>query len=90
LGLSLKPVTQTRAKAVNLLQELGQSAVGVREWVVTESLDSRKGDVIVENGLFENQAAFEEFRASEAHLEAGKFMQEIADWLVGDYLEHQK
>jgi len=86
-GIKHEVDESTRAEAVSLLRELGHNAVGLREWTVTESIDTRKGHVIVENGLFESPDAFEEFRSSDSHVEAGAFMRDIADWLVADYLE---
>lgn len=60
---------------------------GVVDWVVTRSLDDRKGVVVVESVSFVDQAAFEEFRDSAAHRAAGAHMAQVSDWLVGDYEE---
>ncbi len=69
------------------LQRLGEGNDTILEWDIELSLDTRKGKIIVENALFENKEAFQNFRQSTKHLEAVAFMKEIADWWVGDYLE---
>lgn len=74
------------AKAVELLTELGDEP-GVENWVIKESIDTRKGRIIIEQAVFENEEAYQAFRVSPAHVEAGDFMRTIADWWVGDYLE---
>lgn len=86
---TLKPtVTHVeRDEAVQLLRDLGQSSDGVLAWSVELSRDTRKGVVIVENGLFVDEHAYEAFRSSAEHKAAGKLMSQIADWLVADYLE---
>lgn len=76
-----------RAEAVARLRVLGQGVPGLKAWTIAESLDTRKGHIIIENALFEDQEAFARFRASEAHGEFVEFLKKIADWLVGDYLE---
>lgn len=58
---------------------------GVLEWTVTRSLARSKGVVLVEAACFEDERAFEVFRGSEAHRAAGRYMRQVADWLVGDY-----
>lgn len=74
-------------EAVKLLTELGKENPKISEWNITRSLDTRKGIVIVENGVFEDEAALQEFRISEKHLKTVEYMKQICDWLVGDYLE---
>lgn len=74
------------AKAVDLLTELGNEP-GVVSWVVKESIDTRKGRIIIEQAVFENKEAYEAFRVSPAHVRVGDFMKAIADWWVGDYLQ---
>lgn len=75
-------------EAVQLLEELGRSSEGIVEWKIEESLDVRKGRILVENALFVTQQSFERFRKSDHHAKARNFMQEIADWWVGDYFEN--
>jgi quinol monooxygenase YgiN len=77
---------EARDRTIHLLKGLGDLE-GILEWEIAESLDQRKGHVIVENGLFEDAEAFEKFRQSERHIEVGNFIKEIADWLIGDYIE---
>ncbi len=74
------------AHAVRTLEALGD-APGVVEWTVRLSDDDRKGRVVVENALFADRDAFEAFRASPAHADAGALMRGVADWTVGDYEE---
>ena len=74
------------AKAVELLNGLG-SEPGVERWVIRESIDKRKGRIIIEHSLFESDEAYQTFRVSPAHVKVGDFMKTIADWWVGDYLE---
>lgn len=73
-------------EVITMLRSLGRSA-GVLEWHVELSLDRRKGRVVVENGLFESESAFDAWAASNAHAAAGTRMAQLADWLVGDYVE---
>ncbi|MEX0931647.1 MAG: Dabb family protein [Candidatus Paceibacterota bacterium] len=76
-----------RQKAIKLLRELGENSNGVLEWRIEFSLDQRKGDILIENGLFRDAAAYETFKSSEQHQRAGEFMKTISDWLIGDYRE---
>jgi hypothetical protein len=60
---------------------------GVREWRVERSTDTRKGRVLVENGVIDADR-FEDFRNSREHEAAAAVLAEIAGtWLVGDYAE---
>ena len=69
-----------------MLQEAGSFA-GILEWTIELSLDIRKGPVIVENSVFESAEAVERFRLSDEHRHVGEFLSQIADWVVGDYVE---
>jgi len=71
---------------IDALRSLG-SLPGIERWVVERSLDDRKGVVIVEDATFVDRAAFEAFRSSEQHRAVGEQLREIADWLVGDFVE---
>lgn len=84
----LRPGTTAaqRADALAALRRLGTSA-GAREWRVEESLDRRKGDVLVEVALFDSEADFQAFRGSAAHRETAELLAGIADWTVGDHVE---
>lgn len=74
-------------KAIKLLQSLGKGDSEILEWRVEKSIDTRKGTIIVENGLFKNEQTYERFRKSDKHLKAVNFMKQIADWTVGDYID---
>jgi len=76
-----------RSKISTLLTALGQHTAGLIEWTITESLDTRKGRVIIENALFENQEAFHRFLKSKEHAQAGAYLTNVADWVIGDYLD---
>jgi heme-degrading monooxygenase HmoA len=76
----------TRDAAVAALASL-HDLPGVLEWTVRVSDDTRKGVVVVENALFESEAAFRAFQAHPRHAEAGALLRETADWWVGDYPE---
>ena len=52
---------------------------------VMQSLDDRKGRMIIEDATFDDAAHFEAFRRSEAHRDLGVRMESLADWWVGDY-----
>ncbi|MDH6181863.1 heme-degrading monooxygenase HmoA [Microbacteriaceae bacterium SG_E_30_P1] len=60
---------------------------GILEWRLEASMDERKGQVIVQNVLFESEEAFEAYRADPRHAEAGKALSAVSNWLVADYLE---
>ncbi len=72
-------------EAIDALRSLGVLP-GIQSWAVELSLDRRKGRVIVEDGVFSDQAAFEAFRAAPLHRSTAGKMAEISDWWVGDYL----
>lgn len=76
-----------RQEAIGRLTSMGQNDPDVHSWTIKLSLDSRKGDIIIENGLLTDQTALERFRLSDKHRKVGEFMREIADWWVGDYEE---
>lgn len=77
---------EIRTEAVQKLTSLG-SEPQVLSWIIKESIDTRKGQIIIEQATFENEESYQAFRTSPAHVEVGDFMKEIADWWVGDYLE---
>lgn len=60
---------------------------GVLELRVEESLDTRKGRVIVENMLLADPAAAEAFRSDPLHAEVARIMSLMSDWWVADYCE---
>ena len=76
-----------KQNAIAILRELGEGNPNILEWKIEESLDQRKGVIIIENSLFKDRESFEEFRSSSQHAEVGKTMSKIADWLVADYIE---
>lgn len=76
-----------KERVIAELKRLGEDNPDILEWRIEESLDMRKGTIILENGLFTDQAAKERFRLSDKHLEIGEFMSKWADWKTADYLE---
>lgn len=76
-----------RREAVNRLQRLGSGHQGLTSWTVNESIDTRKGHIIIEEAVFETEADYIRFKQSQAHVAVGEFMRQIADWWVGDYLK---
>jgi quinol monooxygenase YgiN len=81
----LKPVVDVN-EVLSLLRSL-QKSEDVIELTAEQSLDTRKGIVVIENALFKDEAAFERFKKSEHHKEVGERMSQLADWLVADYIE---
>ena len=76
-----------KQEALLELRKLGENNPDILELKIEESLDQRKGQIIVENSLFKNELAFQEFRKSPTHAKAAATLSKIADWWVGDYLE---
>ncbi|GAA0492709.1 Dabb family protein [Microbacterium aurantiacum] len=58
---------------------------GILSWRVEQSLDARKGRVIIEDATFVDALAFDAFRADARHTEIASEMARISDWWVGDY-----
>lgn len=77
---------ETIQQALAVLNKLGEQQTGITQWVITESLDTRKGRVIIEDSTFDSEASFIGFKTSESHKQAGEFMSKISDWVVGDYV----
>ena len=77
----------TQAEVVRRLEDIGQNQPGLVSWFIHLSLDTRKGTIIAEEGIFEDHAAFERFRDSDQHHELGEFMKTVADWWIADYQE---
>jgi len=75
-----------RTQALESLRALGRFP-GACEWRVEPSLDSRKGFVIAELGVFEDESAFEAWRTSDEHRAVAAELREISDWLVADFLD---
>ncbi|HSX67387.1 Dabb family protein [Nocardioides sp.] len=67
--------------------EAARPRSGASRWVITPSLDDRKGTVIVEDATFADEEAFDAWRKSALHLAAVAHMRANADWLVGDWVE---
>jgi hypothetical protein len=76
----------TRAEAIGAIQGLSVLP-GILEWRLDASIDVRKGPVIAQNVLFEDQAAFEAYRDSAEHKAVGVTLSAVADWLIADYVE---
>ncbi len=77
----------SRDKAIAMMRDLGTAVDGIREWQIALSLDSRKGQMIIQNGLFVDDAALQTYRSSPEHQQVVAFMTTIADWWVGDYID---
>jgi heme-degrading monooxygenase HmoA len=74
----------SREAATQLLRGLSGQP-GILEWRVEVSVDSRKGNVVAQDFLFESQEAFQEFRKSDAHAATAGFIRTIADWWIADF-----
>lgn len=59
---------------------------GVVHWRVEESLDRRKGRVIVEDATFIDDHTFAQFRIHPEHVRVAEQLSRIADWWNGDYI----
>jgi len=77
---------ETIERAITLLQGLGVENEFVMSWEVAESLDTRRGTVLVVNSVFTDQEALTGFTTSERHIAVAQVMRPIATWLVADYL----
>jgi len=75
----------SRDKALTMLRDLKDAVAGIVEWQVELSLDTRKGQIIVQNGLFADDTALQAYRASDKHKPVVRFMADISDWWIGDY-----
>ena len=73
-------------EAISALRALADLP-GILEYRIEESSDTRKGVVIVENVLFADDDALQAFRTSPEHEVSAAILRDIADWVVGDYLE---
>lgn len=73
---------------ITLLKSLDSNELGILAFTAEQSLDKRKGVIVIENMLFADERSFERFRLSSVHKELGEKMSRIADWLVADYIEH--
>lgn len=77
---------EARAEAVRLLTELGVDNDGIESWLVRESIDTRKGHILIEEAVFSSESDYQAFRISDRHVHVGNVMKELADWWVADYL----
>ena len=77
----------TRQNALNQLGKLGHGHSGLETWHIHESLDTRKGHILIQEGVFTTEEDFKQFQNTKLHLEVGNVMKEIADWWIGDYIE---
>lgn len=78
------PPDQVR-EILGRLQELGVGNEHVLSWEAAESLDTRRGTVLIVNSLFADQEMLAKFTTSERHIAAARVMRSIATWLVADY-----
>lgn len=86
---TLKPnVSQKQITgALDKLESFGKNTKGVNYWKVTQSLDSRKGNIIILNCAFDSVENFEKYRQSKDHADFADYMGKISDWFTGDYLD---
>ncbi len=86
---TLKPsISDNEIKmALDKLADFGKNTQGVRYWTVKQSMDSRKGKIIILNCAFDSIENFEKYRQSKAHTEFAEYMAKISDWFTGDYLD---
>jgi hypothetical protein len=79
---------QLRAAKLAGYQALGDACgghkAGILFWRADWNLDQRKNYHLMELGVFADANAFERFRLHPAHVEFGKDMSDLADWVVGD------
>ena len=76
------PQAQVEA-SLDRLRRLGELP-GVLAWAVLPSIDTRKGRVALELGVFTSGAAFLDWRAGEQHGECATELSKIGDWTVAD------
>lgn len=69
--------------AVLALEGLGRETNAL-SWEVFESLDTRKGRILVEDATFDSPDDFAAFRALPAHTEVQVLMSAISDWWIAD------
>lgn len=67
-----------------IVEACGGKEAGILEFVVRESLDKRKAD-LVEIALFDDQAALENFRTHKTHAELTNLLRTTANWWVGNF-----
>lgn len=77
----------SRRQALQKLRALCGDSPLLQEWRVAESLDTRKGKLIIQNTLFKDSSALQQWRRAGAHKQTVDFMSQISDWLIADYEE---
>jgi hypothetical protein len=77
---------ETRMEVIRRLRAF-ETFPGVLEWRVEASLDTRKGQVLFQTGLFDSRDSFDAYKESPDHIEVAQVMSSVADWYVADYLE---
>jgi heme-degrading monooxygenase HmoA len=60
---------------------------GVLSYRVNRSMDSRKGNVVILNVIFNSVEDFEKYRKNPKHIKFAEEASRISDWLNGDYIE---
>lgn len=77
-----------KKKVYDLYQEIagacGGKEAGIKEFIVRESLDKRKTDLVVV-ALFDSRAALENFRIHKKHSELTDLLRMVANWWVGNF-----
>lgn len=67
-----------RLRASEIVDQMTSAHVAV-------SADRRKGEMLVLDSTFDDEAAFRAYQEGAAHADLGRFMSEISDWWIGDY-----
>lgn len=75
----------TAQDIIGLLERLS-ALPGILEFTLKDSLDTRKGTIVLLDATFTGTAAFEAYRAAPEHKDVAGHMSLIADWWVADYL----
>ncbi len=66
-------------------ERCGGKDAGILFWKVEKNLDLRKNVHLVQLAIFENDDAFQRYRAHAAHTEIANKLKEAANWQVGQF-----
>ena len=72
---------------INKADALIKKTKGVIKYNVNQSMDVRKGRIVILNAVFDNIEDFESYRKLPKHTEFAAEASKISDWFNGDYLE---
>jgi hypothetical protein len=77
--------TQETIDRALVLMRLMCEAPQVLHSEVGVSQDTRKGIILFELVDFADEAAFEAFKKTQAHVDYAEFIRDHADWIIADY-----